>query len=160
MKTYSVTDIKELESWIARCITCVVSMVDTDGMPYLIPMNFAYKDQVIYLHSGTHGHKIEALEAHPQVCILFTPPESQLVYQSVDVACSYSMRSESVLCRGTVEFVEDDSQKRQLMDVFMSAYSDRKFTYSDPAIRNVKLWKVAVKQMSGRSLGNSLQKRG
>lgn len=36
----------------ARAMFASVGMADTDGTPYVLPMNFGYKDGVIYLHSA------------------------------------------------------------------------------------------------------------
>lgn len=46
------------------------------------------------------------LQRNNNVCITFSLGH-KLVYQHKQVACSYSMRSESAMCRGKVEFIED-----------------------------------------------------
>ena len=92
------------------------------------------------------------LERNNHVCITFSLGH-KLVYQHEKVACSYSMRSESVMCRGKVEFIEDMDEKRSALDIIMRHYTDNEFTYSDPAVRNVKVWKVAVEQMTGKVFG-------
>lgn len=52
MKTLIHTDKEQIESIIRQSDVCFVGMADTDGTPYVLPMNFGYKDGVIYLHSG------------------------------------------------------------------------------------------------------------
>jgi len=61
------------------------------------------------------------------------------------------MRSESAMCRGKVEFIEDMEEKRRALDIIMRHYTKDQFSYSDPAVRNVKVWKVPVDQMTGKS---------
>lgn len=39
----------------------------TNGETYVVPINYVYKDNVIYGHSG-NGKKIEMMRANPQVC--------------------------------------------------------------------------------------------
>ena len=53
----------------------------------------------------------------------------KLVYQHEKVACSYSMRSESAMCRGKVEFVEDMEEKRGALDIIMCHYTNNEFNY-------------------------------
>ena len=50
MKTLIHTDKEQIESIIRQSDVCFVGMADTDGTPYVLPMNFGYKDGVIYLH--------------------------------------------------------------------------------------------------------------
>ena len=65
-------------------------------------------DEIIR-HSGPEGSKVEMVTKHPQVCITFCEGH-ELVYLHRQVACSYSMQSRSVICRGKVQ----DVYKRQV----------------------------------------------
>ena len=97
-------DDKELiEETIKKCDICYVGLADTDGTPYVLPMNFGYRDGVIYLHSAQEGRSISILERNPRVCITFST-DHDLVFQHPEVACSYRMRSKSVICWGKVRF--------------------------------------------------------
>ena len=58
------------------------------------------------------------LQHNNNVCITFSLGH-KLVYQHKQVACSYSMRSESAMCRGKVEFIEDMEEKRRALDIIM-----------------------------------------
>ena len=152
MKTFLIEDKEKIEAIIRQCDTCFVGMIDLDGNPYVIPMNFAYADGVVYLHSGPEGGKLKMLERNNQVCITFSTGH-ELVYQSEKIACSYSMRSESAICRGKVTFIDDLEEKRCILDLIMHHYTDNEFTYSEPALRNVKVWQVPVEQLSGKYFG-------
>ena len=50
MKTLVHVDNEQIESVLKQCSICFVGMADTDGKPYMIPMNFGYKDGSLYLH--------------------------------------------------------------------------------------------------------------
>lgn len=152
MKTFIITDKQRLESIILHADSCFVGITDLEGNPYVIPMNFGYKDGVIYLHSGPEGSKVAMLERNNQVCITFSVGH-QLVYQHKNVACSYSMRSESAMCRGKVVFIEDMDEKRRALNIIMEHYTDDEFSYSEPAVRNVKVWQVTIEQMTGKVFG-------
>ena len=152
MKTIIIEDKSQLESIILRCDACFVGITDLDGNPYVIPMNFGYADGVIYLHSAPEGEKLEMLGRNNHVCITFSVGH-QLVYQHEKMACSYSMRSDSVLCRGKVSFIEDMDEKRRALNIMMRKYTKSDFTYSEPSVRNVKVWQVHVEQMTGKAIG-------
>jgi uncharacterized protein len=156
MRTSYITNQNELESIINQCDICFVGMIEKDGTPYVIPMNFGYSDKVITLHSGPHGKHLESLAVNNRVCVTFCT-KHKLVYQHPDVACSYSMTSKSVLCKGAVSFVEDLEEKEKLLTVLMHNYTKREFKYSIPALKNVKVWKVNIDEMTGKSFGQNFK---
>lgn len=152
MKTLIHTDKEFIESVIRQSDICYVGLADTDGTPYVLPMNFGYRDGCLYLHSAQEGRSISILERNPKVCITFCT-DHQLVYQHPEVACSYRMRSKSVIAWGHVVFEEDFDKKTEALDLIMKQYSDKQFRYSDPAVRNVKIWVVRLDQITCKEFG-------
>ena len=152
MKNKVVTSKSEMESIIRKCQTCSISMVDTEGKPYVIPMNFGYKEEVIYFHGSPKGKKADVLRNNPNVCVMFST-DHQLRYVNEDVACSWSMRYRSVIAYGKAEFVEAPKDKIYCLNIIMSHYADRSFEYNDPAVREVMVFKVQVEKMEGRTYG-------
>ncbi|MFZ4457224.1 MAG: pyridoxamine 5'-phosphate oxidase family protein [Bacteroidales bacterium] len=152
MKSLKDDSLEAAEKIIAQSKICFVGFADTDGTPYVLPMNFGYNDGVIYLHSAPEGSHLNLLERNNRVCITFCVGD-KLVHQHPDVACSYRMRADSTLCRGKVEFIEAVEEKTAVMNVMMKQYVNREFPYSMPAIKNVKVWKVVVESFSSRHFG-------
>ncbi len=152
MKTFPVEEKEQIEAIIRACKICFVGMADEEGAPYVLPMNFGYEDGIIYLHSAQEGRSIRTIEKNPKLCITFcTTPE--LIRQHPDVACSYRMKAGSVVCEGTVVFEEDFSEKAKALDIIMSQYVNKTFTYSTPAINNVKIWKFKIDKVRAREFG-------
>ncbi|NPA36891.1 MAG: pyridoxamine 5'-phosphate oxidase family protein [Chlorobi bacterium] len=146
-----------IEDVIRSCDICFVAMADGEGIPYVLPMNFGYKNKTVYLHSAPSGRKIDILNQNKNVSITFTT-DSELVYQHKQVACSYRVRSLSVIISGKVEFIEDDYGKREALNILMENYSVDNFDYSKPAVRNVKVWKVKAENMTCREFGAPAKK--
>ena len=63
------------------------------------------------------------------------------------------LQGTSVICRGRVEFVEDFDEKVEALNILMEQYTERPFKYSDPAVRNVKIWKIKIDRISGKIFG-------
>ncbi|MFV0467826.1 MAG: pyridoxamine 5'-phosphate oxidase family protein [Dysgonomonas sp.] len=152
MVTLKIEEKSKIEAIIKSCHTCSVGMIDTQGQPYVVPMNFGYEDGVVYLHSAPEGESIRSLEMNPNVCITFCG-ETNLAYQDKEVACSYRMKGLSAMCRGKVLFIEDIDEKIKALNILMKNYTDKPFQYSDPAVRNVKIWRVDVESMTGKEFG-------
>lgn len=152
MKSRILTLESEMEDIIRKCKYCSLAMTNTDGKPYVIHMNFGYRDGVVYLHSAPEGLKIDILRQNPDVCIAFSA-DHLLRWQNIDVACSYSMKYRSVHIYGQAEFIEDFKQKEEALNVIMGQYTDEDYHYSEPAIRNVCVFKVKATKTDGRVYG-------
>jgi uncharacterized protein len=146
------TQIQQVELVIKKCQYCHVAMVDENNKPYLLPFNFGYHEGVVYLHSGPQGKKIDILKKNPNVCINFTT-DHELFHQHPEVACSYGMRYRSVLISGKVEFITDYDQKVVVLNNIMHQFVDGNFTYSEPAVNNVCVYKVPIDEFSGKIYG-------
>ncbi len=94
-------------------------MVDSDGMPYIVPLNFGYENRSLYFHSAREGRKIDILRTNSRVCIEFCP-DHELVLG--DGACECTMKYRSVIAFGRASIVEDDAGRRAGYDILMRQY--------------------------------------
>lgn len=152
MKTFFHENHEFIEAVIKKCDICFIGVTGLDMIPYVLPMNFGYRDQVIYLHSAPEGRVISTLKENNNICITFST-DHELVFQHEQVACSYRMKSKSVVAWGKVEFVEEMDLKREALDIIMEQYTDAHFQYNDPAVRNVKIWKVPIERVTCKEFG-------
>ena len=128
---------------IDKCQVCYIGMVDHENRPYVLPFNFGYLNNTIYLHSAPEGKKIDILHNNPHVCVVFST-DHRLFHRNEQVACSYGMRYRSVLAFGRIEFVSDFNSKMDIMNIIMRKYTGKDFTYNAPAINNVAAYKVII----------------
>ena len=47
MKTIVIEDKQRIESIILQADACFVGMVDLEGNPYVVPMNFGYENDIL-----------------------------------------------------------------------------------------------------------------
>jgi nitroimidazol reductase NimA-like FMN-containing flavoprotein (pyridoxamine 5'-phosphate oxidase superfamily) len=152
MRARAISENHDFVDIIQRCQWCHLAMTDLDGKPYVIPMNFGFRDGVIYLHGAQHGKKIDILKQHPSVCINFTT-DHVLRYQNEKVACSWSMKYRSVLCYGKAEFITDPEEKIAALNIIMAHYAPGEFKFNPPSIREVNVFPVKVDRFEGRIYG-------
>jgi len=150
MKTITIDNKAEIEAIILSCKHCVVSTVSPEGMPYSVPMNFAFYDGQIILHSAPTGTHLQNIEQNNTICVVFCT-DGKLVYQHKEVACSYRMRAESAICFGKVRFIEAAEDKLLLMNKLMAHYTNNEFKYSKPALDNVKVWVVEIEKITAKA---------
>ncbi len=152
MKPRMLTNPQEVLDTADKSDVCFVSMATSDGMPYVVPMNFGLLEDVIYLHSAQTGRKIDILKENPKVCVCFTN-NHKLRWQNEGVACSYSMKYRSIRAYGKVEFINDFDAKIDALNIVMRKYTGKDFEYNDPSIREVLCWRVNVDKWEGRVYG-------
>lgn len=77
---------------LAKGTNGVLSLVDADGIPYGVPLNYVYDGgQHIYFHCAVDGHKIDCIHAHPacSFCVVgqdrIVPEEFTSYFRSVIV---------------------------------------------------------------------------
>jgi len=143
---------EEIERIINKCDVGYIAMVDGDGWPYVIPMNFGLSENYIYLHSAKEGRKIDILKHDGRVSMAFST-DHRMYIRNEKVACSYTMKYRSVLVRGNAEFIEDFEEKIKGLNVIMKHYSGREFTYNAPAVNNVCVFRIAVENFEARVYG-------
>lgn len=152
MKTVFIEDQKEINEIIKSCDLCNLGVIDTEGRPYVVPMNFGYLDGYIYLHGANFGLLIDSLKKNPEACITFCT-DTVLAYQNVDVACSYRVKGKSVIVRGKIEFIHDFDQKVDALNSLMAQFTDKKFTYNSPAVKNVEVYRMKMDDFTAKEFG-------
>jgi nitroimidazol reductase NimA-like FMN-containing flavoprotein (pyridoxamine 5'-phosphate oxidase superfamily) len=152
MRHRILTEHSEMEQIIRKCQVCHIAMVDPDGLPYLLPFNFGYENNILYFHSAKMGKKMSVLNNNPNVCVEFST-DYLLRFQNEGVGCSYTMKYRSLLAYGKVEFIDDPDQKIRIMNIIMKNYTSGDFSYSLPSINEISCWIVKIAKLEGKING-------
>ena len=72
-----------------------------DGAPYVVPVNYLFDGQDIYIHSAP-GRKIDALRANPRACL-----------QVDEIEDAYHWRS--VIAYGTYEEISGEKMREEIL---------------------------------------------
>ena len=150
-KDKEINDIDLIEDIIRNSLVCRLGM-SRDNQPYVVPLCFAYSDNMLYFHSAGEGLKLEILQQNPNVCVEFDI--DQEVIQG-DKPCEWGIRYRSVIGFGKASFVEDLEEKRKGLDAIMKHYSGGSFEYVEPAIESTCIIKVTIESMTGKESGYS-----
>lgn len=145
-----INHIEEMNEIIHGSSFCWVAMARKDS-PYLIPMNFGFQDQCLYLHSARKGLKIDILKENPRVCIAFG--ESLKIDHS-EIICKTSVKYRSVLVLGLAEFIDDIEKKKEAIDIIVRHYYPNKtkddLKYDHKTIEEVVIIKIQIEKMTGK----------
>ncbi len=140
-----------MEAIINEAAVCYAGLSD-DNQPYVLPFNFAYHDDCVFLHCDNIGHKLDIWNKNPRVCLNFNTG-NELFSRNKEVGCSWGMKYKSVNIFGQVVDVTDYQEKYQIMKFFMLKYAGENYEFSEPAIKNVKILRIPVLEMTGKKYG-------
>ncbi len=101
-----------------------ISSLDKDGYPQIIPMNFVYLDDAIYIHSHTKGEKLDNIRANQKVGfevdreLEFLPS----YFEDPDDASLADTLYISVVIKGIGKIVDEKSEKTLALNGLMKKY--------------------------------------
>ena len=146
-----VFDQKVISEILTTAGVCRLAMVD-NGEPYLVPLNYGYCDNALYIHSAAAGRKIGILKRHPAVCFEI---ESASVIVKHAKPCHWGTKSRSLIGYGRVEFITDDQQKRRGLDIIMAHHGKTgPSLYDEKQLRAVLVLKISIERITCKQLGD------
>ena len=141
---------EEILGIIERALVCRLGLC-CDGVPYVVPLSFGYRDDCLYFHCAKEGKKMDMIRANPGVC--FEIDIDAEVIQA-EQPCDWGMGYASVIGLGTASVLEDPEEKKCGLDVIMEHYSSRPAgSYPESFLKHTAVIKVRIEEMTGKKSG-------
>ncbi len=144
-----IKDRRELESIIKSAGVCHLGLSDNDT-PYVVPVNFGYRDNQLYFHSATQGKKIDILKRNNRVC--FELDTGHELVKS-EIPCTWGMKYRSVIGFGRAFFVEEPGEKKRVLNAIMEHYAGNSYDFSRDQLEKVVVIRIEIDSMTGKSSG-------
>lgn len=121
---FSSLDFDEIERIASRCDVGYLGMVDPDGYPRVVPLNFVLNDRCIYFHGALEGEKFDALSANPKVTFSVVEPYSFIpsYWIAKEFACPATVFYKSVYFRGQGSLIHDPSEKAAVFQALLEKH--------------------------------------
>ena len=140
-----------LEEILTNSRICRLGMID-NGLPYVLPFNFGYSENCIYIHSAPEGKKIYLLKENPMVCF---EVEQQADIIEDEVACKWSTLYRSVVGYGNVEIVTDFEEKLNGLEIIMKQHgATGKLDFEIKEVDFIVILKLSITTMTGKQSNN------
>ncbi len=150
-KNNEVTNQEELVAILKSCDVVRVAM-SVDNRPYIVPLNFGFKDNVFYFHGAKKGRKIDMIKANPNVAFELDT-DHKLIGDS-DRACDWTMAFSSIIGSGNMYIVDDKEEKRVALNILMQQYGGKEaYDYGDKMLERIGILKLEVTEMTGKKSG-------
>ncbi|WP_298652839.1 pyridoxamine 5'-phosphate oxidase family protein [uncultured Proteiniphilum sp.] len=154
---------------IDRAPFAVLSVTDTHGDPYAIPLSVAREGEYLYFHSARSGTKVDLLQSQPLVCMtfvtdvnvpeLFSEEELEEMRTNGDKAPDigskvFTTEYASAIVYGKVESVTTEEGKRRALEVICRKYAPDKMALFDMAaasgMKLTNIYRIAIEQITAK----------
>lgn len=151
-KDKEITDQKEMKQIFNEAKVCRIGMSD-GKRPYIVPMNFGYKNNTIYFHSASSGKKIDLLKQNPDICFEIDIPAAVV---KAEEACSWTMGYRSLMGEGEAVFIEGTENKYKALNIIMEHYSENnKWDFDSKMLESIVVFKIEIEYISAKKSGNN-----
>jgi nitroimidazol reductase NimA-like FMN-containing flavoprotein (pyridoxamine 5'-phosphate oxidase superfamily) len=150
-KDKEITDHKLIVVILSESMICRIAMIDND-VPYIMPLNYGYFNNALYIHSASKGKKIEILKKNNRVCFEI---ENYVEIIKHDEPCHWSTKYRSLIGYGTVEIINDFDRKKEGLDIIMAQHGKTGTNfYNENNINAIVILKLNIESISGKQSGN------
>ena len=142
-----ISDPRTIDTILKNASVCRIAFA-AGNAPYVVPVNFAVEDGVLYFHSALYGRKIDMLRQNASVC--FEVDLSGDLIPGIN-ACLWSMKFQSVIGFGQAGFIQENHEKIRALDILMKKYAGADgFSYTPAALDKVCVIGVRIERLSGK----------
>jgi nitroimidazol reductase NimA-like FMN-containing flavoprotein (pyridoxamine 5'-phosphate oxidase superfamily) len=136
--------IEQVETVLHNAMYCHAAF-SLDNSPYLVPLNFGYRDGCLYFHSSPQGKKLDILMVNPHVSF---SAQDRVMLKEGPTACKYGMRYTSVIGSGTAEIVTESSEKEKGLDVILEHYHLEPTIYTQEMLDDLVVIRLEIAEIS------------
>jgi len=142
-----IKDEKEIISIIQKAKICRIGFSE-NNKPYIVPMNFGYKDGCLYFHCAKEGRKIDIIKKNNNVCFEIDTDHKII---NTNRPCDWSSTYVSVMGIGKAYLIEKDSLKKDALNIIINHYSPETiYDYSDDQVKKVCIIRIKIEDMTGK----------
>lgn len=125
----------------------VLAVYGENGYPYAVPLSYVYENSKIYFHSALTGHKLDAIQSNSKVSFC-------VIDQDEIIPEEYTTYFRSVIVFGTAKILEEESEKRQALEILAVKYSPAqvqgRMEEINKSISRVCMIELSIDHMTGK----------
>lgn len=138
----------EIERILMENSTGILSVINQEGYPYPVPLNYVWLEGKIYFHCAMQGEKIDAIKANSRVCFC-------LVNQDRVIAEKFSTQYKSVIVFGQARLIYEETVKRAALEALVNKYCANFPQRGQQEIKKdgsvVQIVEITIEKVSGKT---------
>jgi len=150
-KDKEITNTTLINSIISKATICRIALNDTD-FPYIVPLNYGYRDGVFYFHSSKKGKKIELIQQNNKVGF-----EIDFLNETItsEIPCNWTTKYQSIIGFGTLEIVDELTEIIKGLDIIMRHHGKLDANeYNTVNLKNIVLLKLTPLSLTAKQSGD------
>lgn len=144
-----ITDITEIDEILRTSRVMYIALAD-DGMPFMVPVFYAWDGSALYFHSAKAGAKIDIINKNNNLCFAISTDHG--VIES-DVICNFEARHRTVIGFGKAVFIEQEQPKIAALNLIVARFSDQAWHYPAENLRATRVLRIDITSMKGKKHG-------
>ena len=145
-----VVDRKIINEILSNSLICRIAFFD-DEYPYIIPMNYGYRNDSLYFHCAKQGKKIDLINKNNKVS--FEIEQSHEILKD-EVSCKWTTKYRSIIGVGKIELISDNSRKKEGLDVIMQQHGKSENEYSPQLVENIYVLQLSISSLTAKQSGD------
>jgi len=145
-----IKDREEIESIIQQAQVCRIGL-SAGNTPYIVPMNFGYKDNHFYFHCAAEGKKLDIIRENNEVC--FEIDIDGQIVKATERLCSWGMKYRSVIGFGKAFIIINWQEKSTALNIITEHYGSNRHDFSEKEMEKMSIIKIEISSMTGKKAG-------
>lgn len=145
-KEKEITDRRSIDRILEKAQFIHLAMCD-QGMPYVVPLNFGYDGESIYVHCALEGKKVEIVRKNNRVYFAVETDVEVIPSQS---PCKFTCNYRSVMGEGKALIIEEPAEKKKGLEILVGHYANEEFQFPDMAMDKVLVIKIEIEGLWGK----------
>jgi nitroimidazol reductase NimA-like FMN-containing flavoprotein (pyridoxamine 5'-phosphate oxidase superfamily) len=156
-KHCEITDSKEMARILASTNIGRLATVDSEGYPYITPVNFLFHEGCVYFHCAPEGEKLANLIRDPRVCFEADVPLAYLevAFNPERNPCRTHQLYHCVIIRGSARVIPDGELKTTVLNTLVAKHEgNREFpavTADSADYRACRVVEIRPERMTAKS---------
>jgi uncharacterized protein len=156
-KHCEITDSKEMARILASTNIGRLATVDSEGYPYITPVNFLFHEGCVYFHCAAEGEKLANLIRDPRVCFEADVPLAYLevAFNPERNPCRTHQLYHCVIIRGSARVIPDGERKTTVLNTLVAKHEgNREFpavTADSADYRACRVVEIRPERMTAKS---------
>jgi nitroimidazol reductase NimA-like FMN-containing flavoprotein (pyridoxamine 5'-phosphate oxidase superfamily) len=144
-----ITDNTIIQDILCSSLICRIAFFDKD-YPYILPMNYGYSDNTLYLHGAKEGRKIDLLQKNNKVGFEITHSH-QIIKK--EESCDWTTAYRSIVGTGKMEIITDFDEKKKGLDIIMQQHGKMENSYKENVVNRVSVFRIHIHELSAKQSG-------
>ena len=146
-KDKEIIDREIIEDILRSNFICRIALA-YNNLPYVIPMDYGFYENKIYLHTAGVGKKIDYIKKNNHVCFEITD-SIKLIKKKV--ACRFDVSFRSVIGYGKIFIVNNRQEKIDGLKIIMHQHTGRwDWDFDEKDLSRVTILRVDIETLSAK----------